>query len=356
MTPPHRDSGEIRLVLAAGAALLLLPVLLLAAATGIWDQQATACTTQPPPSPLATTTIPARYLTLYQQAGHEYGIPWPVLAGIGETESGQGRSHAPGVHSGANSAGAAGPMQFGIGGQAGNTWGGAPIHPASQHTGGDGIDGDHNGLTDVYDPGDAIPSAARFLKDHGAPASLQAALFAWNHSTQYVTLVLAWAARYTHGGAQALSAAASTVCTLSATGPLPPGAAGKVIAYAQAQLGKPYLFGATGPDAFDCSGLAMMAYRSAGIAIPRTSQAQWDRGRQIPASQVQPGDLVFFAGADGTPAAPGHVGIVLEPAAHTMINAYTTGYPVEEDSYGLPDSKGGLSPVVGFTCPYRFSS
>ena len=74
------------------------------------------------------------------------------------------------------------------------------------------------------------------------------------------------------------------------------------------------------------------------ITIPRTSQAQ-------------PGDLVFFAGSDGTPAAPGHVGIVLDPAAHTMIDAYETGYPVEVDTYGLPASKGGLSPVVGFTRP-----
>jgi len=95
----------------------------------------------------------------------------------------------------------------------------------------------------------------------------------------------------------------------------------------------------------------MMAYRAAGITVPRTSQAQWPYGTQIPASQAQPGDLVFFAGADGTPAAPSHVGIVLNPAAHTMIDAYATGYPVQEDTYGLPRSKGGRSPVVGFTRP-----
>ena len=71
----------------------------------------------------------------------------------------------------------------------------------------------------------------------------------------------------------------------------------------------------------------MMAYRAAGITIPRTSQDQWAYGQQIPASQAQPGDLVFFAGADGTPAAPGHVGIVVNPATHTMIDAYATGYP-----------------------------
>ena len=130
------------------------------------------------------------------------------------------------------------------------------------------------------------------------------------------------------------------MCQQAALGPLPAGTAGKILAYAEAQLGKPYIYGATGPDAFDCSGLAMMAYRAAGIAIPRTSQAQWAYGTQIPASQVQPGNLVFFAGADGTPAAPGHVGIVLDPAAHTMINAYTAAFPVEEDTYGLPDVQG----------------
>ena len=351
MTPAPGDRSGITAALATAAALLLLaPVLLIAAASTYPGLQATGCT-QPPPSPLAAATIPAHYLALYQQAGRQYQIPWPVLAGIGEAESGQGRSHAPGVHSGANSAGAAGPMQFGIGGQAGNTWGGAPIHPATQHTGGYGTDGDHDGLVNVYDPGDAIPSAARFLQAHGAPTSLAAALFAWNHSTQYVTLVLTWAARYTHGGAQVLAAAASTACALPAAGPLPPGTAGKVIAYAQAQLGKPYQWGTTGPAAFDCSGLAMMAYHAAGITIPRTSQAQWAYGRRVPASQAQPGDLVFFAGSDGTHAAPGHVGIVVDPATHTMIDAYATGYGVEYDTYGLPASKGGLSPVSGFTRP-----
>ena len=274
-----------------------------------------------------------------------------MLAGIGTAESDNGQSTAPGVHSGTNPYGAAGPMQFGTGGAAGDTWGGAPVHPASEHTGGYGIDGDGDGIVDVYDPGDAIPSAAWFLQAHGAAADLQAALFDWNHSAAYVSDVLSWAAQYSDGGAQAVSAASSPQCQLAAAGPLPAGTAGKVIAYAEAQLGKPYQWGATGPDAYDCSGLAMMAYRAAGISIPRTSQAQWAYGTQIPASQVRPGDLVFFAGSDGTPASPGHVGIVLNPATRTMIDAYETGHPVEEDTYGLPASKGGLSPVVGFTRP-----
>jgi len=295
------DAGSVQVTVAAAAALVLLAAAFLGAGAGILGQAAAACHAQPPASTTAAT-IPAAYLTDYHKAGTQYGIPWTVLAGIGEAESDQGRSGAPGVRSGANPAGAAGPMQFGVGGLAGNTWGGAPIHPASEHAGGYGTDGDHDGIVNVYDPGDAIPSAAAFLKAHGAPASIQAALFAWNHSGSYVTDVLDQAARYAAGGTQVLTAedGPRLACEQANLGPLPAGTAGKVIAYAEAQLGKPYLWGATGPDAFDCSGLAMMAYRAAGITIPRTSQQQWAFGPRVPASQARPGDLVFFAGSDGT--------------------------------------------------------
>src|SRR6266498_2957460 len=353
---PAADRGSATVALAAGAAvLILLAAALIGGVAGVSGQQA-SCQAQP-----AAGTIPATYLTGYQKAGAAYGIAWTVLAGIGTVESGNGQSTAPGVHSGANAAGAAGPMQFGVGGAAGDTWGGAPIHPATEHTGGYGIDGDSDGVVSVYDPGDAIPSAARFLQAHGAPGNIQAALFAYNHSSAYVSDVLGWAARYAAGGAQAISAASSPLCQQAALGPLPPGTAGKVIAYAEqqigkpymfswgpggeitinprvcpvqrpdkgnsrsatgvvhaglnpeqrcaaarvilyaaAQLGKPYLWGATGPDAFDCSGLAMMAYRAAGITISRTSQQQWAAGPRVQFRQQGPGDLVFFAGSDGT--------------------------------------------------------
>ena len=350
MARPRPDSGSIQVTVAIAAMLVLLAAAFLGAGAGILSQAASACQAQPAPS-TAAATIPAAYLADYQRAGAQYGIPWTVLAGIGEVESRQGRSDAPGVHSGENPAGAAGPMQFGIGGVAGNTWGGAPIHPASEHTGGYGIDGDHNGITDVYDPGDAIPSAAHFLTANSPPASIQAALFAYNHSDGYVSDVLDWAARYAADGAQELTAEQSPACEQAGLGPLPAGTAGKVIAYAEAQLGKPYQWGATGPDAYDCSGLAMMAYRAAGLAITRTSQQQWAFSQQIPASQVRAGDLVFFAGFDGTNATPGHVGIVVSPGQHLMIDAYATGYDVEYDTYGLPGSRPGLSPVVGFTNP-----
>ena len=141
-----------------------------------------------------------------------------------------------------------------------------------------------------------------------------------------------------HGSTTAGQARASTVNTA---------AAATAITYARAQLGKPYLWGGAGPDAFDCSGLAMQAYAAAGISIPRTSQEQWAWGPQV--SDPEPGDLVFFAGADGTVTSPGHVGIVTGP--HTMIEAYGTGYPIRYSQFGTAASPPGDGNPVGFTDP-----
>ncbi|MEV0320122.1 NlpC/P60 family protein [Streptomyces sp. NPDC050658] len=66
------------------------------------------------------------------------------------------------------------------------------------------------------------------------------------------------------------------------------------VAYAYEALGSPYVWGATGPNAFDCSGLTQAAYRSAGVSIPRTTYAQIAAGNKVSRSQLQPGDLVFF--------------------------------------------------------------
>jgi cell wall-associated NlpC family hydrolase len=324
MAHPAAERGSATIAATTAIALLILLAVLIGAVAGITGGQpaAAGCTAQPAPSALARTTIPASYLALFEQAGARYGIPWPVLAGIGYEESGFGANDGP------SSAGALGPMQF-----LPSTW-------AQYGQGGN-----------IWNPADAIPAAARKLVADGAPGNLQQAILAYNHAGWYVADVLTQAARYASGGAQAITAAGSLACQQAALGPLPAGAAGKILSFAAAQTGKPYLFGATGPDAFDCSGLAMMAYRAAGIAIPRTAAEQWAYGRRVPAGQVQPGDLVFFAGADGTPAAPGHVGIVVNPARHLMIDAYATGTNVGYDTYGIPGSRGGLSPVVGFTRP-----
>jgi cell wall-associated NlpC family hydrolase len=119
--------------------------------------------------------------------------------------------------------------------------------------------------------------------------------------------------------------------------------AAAVIAYAEKQLGKSYRWGGTGPDAFDCSGLAMKAYQAAGITIARRSQDQWATERHV--STPVPGDLVFFAGADGTPASPGHVGIVI--GGGQMIEAYGTGFPVRVASYTDRNPVGFTNPASG---------
>jgi cell wall-associated NlpC family hydrolase len=67
----------------------------------------------------------------------------------------------------------------------------------------------------------------------------------------------------------------------------------KAVAYARAQLGKPYRWGGTGPGSFDCSGLVMRAWQHAGVEIPRITTTQWRAGTHIKRSQLQPGDLVF---------------------------------------------------------------
>ncbi|MFD0632496.1 NlpC/P60 family protein [Catenulispora yoronensis] len=66
------------------------------------------------------------------------------------------------------------------------------------------------------------------------------------------------------------------------------------IAAAYADLGKPYVFGAEGPDAFDCSGLIQRVWRQAGVELPRTSSEQAEAGQRVPLSDIQPGDLVIY--------------------------------------------------------------
>jgi len=138
------------------------------------------------PSAAARADIPFGYLRLYRTAARRCpGLSWSVLAAVGKVESDHGRSRLPGVRSGWNTAGAAGPMQFGIGtGRAGNAW---------AHYGTD-FNGD--GQISVYDPGDAIAAAARYLCAAGAPRRLDRALYAYNHSWSYVAKVKATAARY----------------------------------------------------------------------------------------------------------------------------------------------------------------
>jgi peptidoglycan DL-endopeptidase CwlO len=81
---------------------------------------------------------------------------------------------------------------------------------------------------------------------------------------------------------------------LSASAQAPNSRAAAAVAYAYQKLGSPYVWGATGPDSFDCSGLTQAAYHAAGVSLPRTTYAQIDSGRRVARSELLPGDLVFF--------------------------------------------------------------
>jgi hypothetical protein len=93
--------------------------------------------------------------------------------------------------------------------------------------------------------------------------------------------------------------------------------------FALGQLGKPYVYAATGPAAYDCSGLTQAAYRAAGVALPRTSRQQYLLLPKVPLAQARPGDLLFWATNPRNPATIHHVAIYA--GAGMMIDAPRTG-------------------------------
>lgn len=105
------------------------------------------------------------------------------------------------------------------------------------------------------------------------------------------------------------------------------GAGAIALKFALKQLGKPYVFGASGTSFFDCSGLTLRAFQQAGISIPHSAAAQISYGKSIPFNALRPGDLVFF----GQPI--GHVGIYF--GGGQMIDAPHSGARVRIESFGL---------------------
>ncbi len=325
------DAGNSRVFVAVGVGLALCLLLaitlsysLLAGAGSLFGALGGSCAAEPQgASETAEEGIPEHYLELYQQAGEKYGIPWTVLAGIGRVETNHGRLDAQGVTSGENFAGAGGPMQF-----IGSTW--------ERYA----VDGNGDGIEDRYDPEDAVPAAAEYLKAAGAPEDMWDAIFAYNHADWYVEDVLSWAEKYAEGGAKAVRVGLNRACAAAGI-PLPAsGVVSKVIEFARNQLGEPYVWGAEGPNTFDCSGLTMMAYQEAGIDIPRLTYGQWEFGKKVPPGQEKPGDLVFFR---PTPRGPGHVGLVIGDGK--MIEAQQSGVPIKISSYEDRDPMGFRRPA-----------
>jgi cell wall-associated NlpC family hydrolase len=114
--------------------------------------------------------------------------------------------------------------------------------------------------------------------------------------------------------------------TIAYTGPTGT-QADTAVAFAYAQLGKPYVYGATGPSSYDCSGLVQAAWAAAGVSIPRTTFEQWDSLPHIPVSEMKPGDLIILDGE-------GHVAMYV--GGGYMIDAPHTGAVVERVAYNEP--------------------
>ncbi|GAA3868007.1 C40 family peptidase [Streptomyces lacrimifluminis] len=111
----------------------------------------------------------------------------------------------------------------------------------------------------------------------------------------------------------------------------------KALAFARAQVGKPYVWGATGPDSYDCSSLTQAAWRAAGVTLPRTTYDQVNAGTTLSLSAIQPGDLVFFYDDIS------HVGLYIGNGM--MIHAPKPGAYVREESI-FYDGESAVHSVV----------
>lgn len=312
--------------------------------------------------------IPPRMLTAYKKAVQQVGkyVPkcqgmrWPILAGIAKVES----NHAVGRNIADN--GDIRPRIYGVllngSGQGGNTtafpdtdggkWDGTargeravgPFQFLPSTWESIGKDGNGDNVADPHNADDAALGAAIYLCGNGRDltkrAQLKAAILQYNHSGEYVANVVGWIGQY----------------TAAAKGPDLKNVSGRVrtvIEAALSQRGVPYSWGggsASGKSygiccspsgksganikGFDCSGLTVYAYATAGVSLPRTAAGQAGAGRRIPAGlgtgALKPGDLVFYAYAPGRDSTIYHVGIYA--GSGQMINAARPGTVVRLDS------------------------
>ena len=289
-----------------------------------------------PPSGLATQLIPANMLTLYQSSIVKQQCPnlsWTVVAAITHLESDDNRNPAT------SSAGAVGASQF-----LPTTWDhqgslsvnvGQPYGevPSGQ---GYGVDGDGDGIADINNPLDSVPATARLLCANGGgnSATLAQAIFAYNHAWWYVfggtsdngtpfqgVLPLANQLASTYPAPTSVSSA------VASGSPSPLQVAVDVI---YSQLGKPYVWGGGGVNGpslgqptgidpyqathtigFDCSGLMQWAFAKAGILLPRSAAEQYSVGNHVDRSQLQPGDMVFWATNLSDPRTIHHVALYI---------------------------------------------
>ncbi len=251
--------------------------------------------------------VPADLMKLYVAAAGKYSVPWQLLAAIGMEETAQGRNNQR------SSAGALGLMQF------------LPSTFARY-----GVDGDGDGKAEIDSDADSIYSAANALHAWGVgngPEAVRTALFRYNHAHWYVNDVLYYAAQYAQSSGSCVATASSA----------PSGTSAKAVAWASAQVGHAYRFGADGPDQWDSSSFVQAAYRQAGVTIPRTATAQRDwlaagHGHRVKPAEAKPGDLIFENSYRG-PDKIGFVMLVTDPPKHQAVAARNSTLGVAGLSY-----------------------
>jgi cell wall-associated NlpC family hydrolase len=211
-----------------------------------------------------------------------------------------------------------------------------------------GVDGDGDGKRDVWDPDDAIPSAAsydcelaRYVKD--VPGDLSQNMLAAYNAGAYAVIQYRGVPPYAETRNYV-----KTIKTLekSFAAPVarldPSKQAAGAIAYAQSKLGTPYLWGGNGTadqgGRFDCSGLTKAAYESVGITLPRVANDQYNAGPHPERAELLPGDLVFFSDDLTNSRAIRHVGIYV--GGGYMIDAPRTGAVIRFDPIDTPDYFG----------------
>jgi cell wall-associated NlpC family hydrolase len=211
-----------------------------------------------------------------------------------------------------------------------------------------GLDGNGDGKADVWDPEDAIPSAASYdcelasyVKD--VPGDTTDNMLASYNAGAYAVIKA--------GGVPPFAETQNyvkTIRTLEKSFAAPAGTvapsqqAAAAIYYAQQRLGTKYLWGGEGTAAqggrFDCSGLTQASYHSVGITLPRVANDQWNAGPHPARADLLPGDLVFFAYDLNDPRSIHHVGIYV--GGGYMIDAPHTGAVIRFDPIDVPDYIG----------------
>lgn len=276
------------------------------------------------------------------------GMRWQILAGIGEIESDllaghsiapNGDVHPPMIGPRLDGSGAGGNLtphyDTDNGRWDGDTEYDRAVGP-NQHLPSGwpvyGADGNGDGIADPHNVYDSTLASARELclsaggagVDFTDRGQLANALYRYNRSRAYVADVLAAVDRFdTHtplnpragGGSEAGQAAA---------------------AWALQQVGKPYLWGGTGPHGFDCSGLTQAAWAAAGVSIPRVTTDQVRIGTPVALDELQPGDLLFYDTGSGP--SPSHVTMYVGDGQ--MVNAPSTGQTIRVE----PVQSGYYSP------------